>query len=74
MLVFRVGAVAVQQGVTQRALAARSGLARSTIQRYWHGEWKRGFIYFSTLEKLCHALSAQPGDLVLFIPKGDNDG
>ena len=72
MLVFRVGLVATRQGLTQRALAARSGLARSTIQRYWHGEWRHGFIYFTTLAALCHALHAQPGDLIIFVPQGDD--
>ncbi len=74
MLTFRVGEVATQQGLTQRALAARSGLARSTIQRYWHGEWTHGWIYLTTLAKLCEALNAQPGDLMMFVRQGENDG
>ncbi len=74
MLIFQVGVVAAQQGLTQRALAARSGLARSTIQRYWQGQWTQGFISFRTLEKLCRALHAQPGDLMVFVRQGENDG
>lgn len=55
-----------QRGMTQLELAARTGLAYSTINRLYQDRAVR--IEFGTLDALCTALGCRVGDLIEYTP------
>jgi len=65
MIKIHISQVAEQRGITtayqlQKALA----LPPSMAARLWKGELEK--VATSTLDKLCHALECQPGDLLTY--------
>lgn len=63
MIRFRVREIAEQKGMTAQALSDKSTLAYSTIMDLWHDRAKR--IDKRTLGRLCQALEADPGDIIV---------
>lgn len=59
----RVGTVAKQQGFTIKSLAERAGVAYNTAHSLCTGRATR--IDLDTLDRLCQALEAEPGDLLI---------
>ena len=77
MIVNRTAAFARRRGImTITALAARTGLAYNTAHALYTGRTTR--IDHETLDRLCAALDAQPGDLFVYVPHaasiGDESG
>jgi transcriptional regulator with XRE-family HTH domain len=58
--------VRLRRRLTQRALAARSGVSLSTIQAIEAG--RAGRVRFGTMEKLADVLGAEPEDIDDFAP------
>jgi putative transcriptional regulator len=68
MIVNRTAAIARGRGIlTITALAARTGLAYNTAHALYTGRTTR--IDHDTLDRLCAALDAQPGDLFVYVPQ-----
>ena len=62
----KVADVAASRGLTTiSALSRASGLDRSTVRRLWKCPMPR-YVKFSTVTRLCHALSAQTGELLIY--------
>ena len=59
----RVGELAKQQGLTIKALAERAGVAYNTAHALYTGRATR--IDLDTLDRICAALGAEPGDLLI---------
>ena len=59
----RVGELARQQGLTIKALAERAGVAYNTAHALYTGRATR--IDLDTLDRMCAALQAEPGELFL---------
>jgi putative transcriptional regulator len=57
----RIGEVAREHGLTIKALAARAGVAYNTAHALYTGRALR--IDLDTLDRICAALQAEPGDL-----------
>lgn len=57
----QIGEVARQQGLTIKALAERAGVAYNTAHALATGRATR--IDLDTLDRICAALQAEPGDL-----------
>ena len=58
----RVDEILAEQGRTFYWLAKQTGISHTTLWRLKKG--KALGINFDTLEKICHALHCQPGDVV----------
>jgi len=52
-------------------LAARVGITPANLSILKNNKAKA--VRFSTLEALCRELTCQPGDLLTFVPEGDDD-
>lgn len=61
--------VLAERGVSSRELARRVGISEVNLSRIKTG--KVNAIRFSTLEALCRELDCQPGDLLEYVPDGD---
>jgi DNA-binding Xre family transcriptional regulator len=73
MIINRTAAIARRCGITTiTALAARTGLAYNTAHALYTGRTTR--IDHDTLDRLCAALDAQPGDLFVYVPHGTSIG
>jgi putative transcriptional regulator len=59
----RIGELARQQGLTIKALAERAGVAYNTAHTLYTGRATR--IDLDTLDRMCAALQAEPGDLFM---------
>lgn len=59
----QVGVMAKKQGFTIKSLAERAGVAYNTAHSLYTGRATR--IDLDTLERLCRALDAEPGDLLI---------
>ena len=59
----QVGVMAKKQGFTIKSLAERAGVAYNTAHSLYTGRATR--IDLDTLERLCQALDAEPGDLLI---------
>ena len=59
----RVGELAKQQGLTIKALAENAGVAYNTAHALYTGRATR--IDLDTLDRICAALSVEPGDLLI---------
>ncbi len=55
-----------QRRITAVELAQRTGLSRNTIGALYNEKAKG--IEFETLARLCKALNAQPGDILVYAP------
>ena len=67
MIINRTAAIARRRGITTvTALAAHTGLAYNTAHALYNGRSTR--IDHDTLDRLCAALDAQPGDLFVYVP------
>ena len=67
MIINRTAAIARRCGITTiTALAERTGLAYNTAHALYTGRTTR--IDHETLNRLCAALDAQPGDLLVYVP------
>ena len=67
MIINRTATLARRRGImTITALAARTGLAYNTAHALYTGRTTR--IDHDTLDRLCAALDAQPGDLLVYVP------
>jgi DNA-binding Xre family transcriptional regulator len=67
MIINRTATIARRRGITTiAALAARAGLAYNTAHALYTGRTTR--IDHVTLDRLCAALDAQPGDLFVYVP------
>jgi DNA-binding Xre family transcriptional regulator len=63
-LVVRVADVARARGIGgPAALARATGIPPTSARRWWHGRIR--VLYLRQLVKLCSALNAQPGDLLV---------
>lgn len=63
---FQLHEVAPRKGFTPATLTAATGLHRTTVHRFWFKNPRR--IKFSTLERICHILQVQPGELIALVP------
>lgn len=61
-VIVRLDVVMAHRKVTGRDLAARIGISEQNLSLLKSGKVKG--IRFETLEKICHALDCQPGDLL----------
>ncbi len=65
MIEIRVDQLLEAQGRTFYWLAKETGISHTTLWRFKKG--KALGINFETLEKMCHVLRCQPGDLLTFV-------
>ena len=73
MIINRTAAIARGRGITTiTALAAHTGLAYNTAHALYTGRTTR--IDHDTLDRLCAALDAQPGDLFVYVPPDKSIG
>lgn len=64
----QIAAVATARGLTSISTVARNaGLSRSTVRRLWNRPMPR-YVKFSTITRLCHALDATCGELLIYEP------
>lgn len=77
----RVEQVAIERGFVTRngtvnidKLAKESGVSTSTLWYLFKDKTRFRAFNLVTLAKLCAALSAQPGDLLVFVPGGSTRG
>ena len=66
-IINRIGDVARTKGFNVKALAERSGLTYNTAYDLYHARANR--VGLGTLEKICTALNAQPGELLVWVPR-----
>lgn len=66
MIEFRVHLKMAEKRWRIKDLAEKAGVGRDTISRYYHGQVTA--IEIDTLNRLCKALSCQPGDLLVYVP------
>jgi putative transcriptional regulator len=66
VIVNRIRDVADQRGVNVKALSERAGITYNTALNLYRGVVTR--IDLEVLDKVCMALEAQPGDLLVRIP------
>jgi putative transcriptional regulator len=59
------------RNLSQNKLAQLIGMSLQNVQRIEYGDAKS--IPLETLDKLCEALSCQPGDLLIRFPDNDNE-
>ena len=67
----RIGELAREQGLTIKALAERAGVAYSTAHALYTSRATR--IDLDTLDRICHALHAMPGDIFVRYTLPDHD-
>jgi DNA-binding Xre family transcriptional regulator len=62
MIVIRLKELAEARHLNQSRVQLQAGLTMGLVRRYWFNETKE--IKLEALEKLCHALSCKPCDLI----------
>ena len=72
MIISRLAEIMGRERIRASELHRRTGVARSTIGRLWHGRAEG--IDFQTLNKLCKALHCTPGDLLGYVPDDEKSG
>lgn len=75
MINIKVSELMGRHKLTKKALSDKTGIRPNTISALWHGTAKR--LEIDHIDKLCTALSCQPGDLLEHIPNErgtDNHG
>jgi putative transcriptional regulator len=72
MIEIRVDQLLAEHGRTFYWLAKETGISHTTLWRLKKG--KALGINFETLEKMCQALSCQPGDVLAFSSEGAQNG
>lgn len=65
MIELRVEQLLEEQGKTFYWLAKETGIGHTSLWRLKHGEAKG--ISYDFLERICHALQCQPGDILVLI-------
>ena len=71
-IINRIEPVARARGITSvKELAERAGLAYNTTHALWNNRTER--VDFGTLDKLCAALDAEPGDLLIRVKPGQKE-
>jgi putative transcriptional regulator len=63
MVRLRVKELAQQKKMTQKALAAKSGVTLQLLNRYWNNNIQR--VDLEELNKIAIALEVKPGDLIV---------
>lgn len=72
MIEINIGKLARLRGhKNAHQLQLAADLSPAAAARLWKGEVEK--ISMETLERLCHALECQPGDLFVYIPPPDPD-
>ena len=66
MLKLRIAEIMESKGMTTQALKERAGIAYGTALDLKKGSARR--IDLATLDKVCSALGASPGELFLYVP------
>jgi DNA-binding Xre family transcriptional regulator len=67
MIELRVREVAEERGITNPfSLSRESGVAYANCYKLWSGQQK--MISLDTLDRLCEALSCEPGDILVKSP------
>ncbi|HET6765084.1 MAG TPA: helix-turn-helix transcriptional regulator [Longimicrobiaceae bacterium] len=74
MIRFRLAEILKQKGWTPYRLAQVTGLTVPTAYRLAAPELRFGRFTADTLDRLCEALQVQPGDLLEWVPGGQDDG
>lgn len=67
MIKFRLKVVLAMREMTQKELAAKTGIRSPTISALCTGNAKH--IPVDVLDKICTILNCQPGDIIEFIPE-----
>ena len=67
MIKFRLKVVLAMREMTQKELAAKTGIRPPTISALCTGNAKH--IPVDVLDKICTILNCQPGDIIEFIPE-----
>lgn len=65
-----LGKLLAQRGMTAEELAEKVGIHPNNVSKLRTGDI--AFIRLETLGKLCRILECQPGDLLTYIPDGDD--
>ena len=66
MIETRLEGLLRERGKSIYWLAEETGVAYTTLWKFSGAKTKA--VYFDVLEKVCQALSCQPGDLLAFVP------
>lgn len=66
MIKFRVKVLLAMREMTQKELAAQTGIRPPTISAICTGQAKH--LPVDVLDRLCAALTCQPGDLMEYVP------
>jgi len=74
MIRFKLAEILKQKGWTPYRLAQVTGLTVPTAYRLAAPELRFGRFTADTLDRLCSALQVQPGDLLEWVPGGQDDG
>ena len=69
MIRFRLADVLKRKGWTPYRLSQETGLTVPTAYRLADPELRFGRFTTDTLDRLCHALDVQPGDLLEWVPE-----
>ncbi len=72
MILVNLDVVMAKRKISSGELAARVGITQPNLSVLKTGKAKA--VRFSTLEKLCEVLDCQPGDILEYVPGGDDDG
>jgi len=70
MIEFRLHLKMAEKKWRIKDLATHAGVGRDTVSRYYHG--KVAAIEVAVLDRLCKALGCQPGDLLVYVPDGED--
>lgn len=70
-IIIRLDRILVEQKMQLNELAERVGISVVNLSNLKTGKVKA--IRFSTLNAICRALHCQPGDLLEYIPGGDEE-
>lgn len=66
----RLSAIMGEKRLKMTDVARATGLARSTVWGLYHDRVQR--VEYPVLDKLCRALNCQPGDLLVYVPDGED--
>jgi putative transcriptional regulator len=69
MIQSRLSTIMGSQRMKQTELARKTGLSYQTVHSLYHA--KTDMMALSTLDALCRALGVQVGDLLVYVPDGE---
>lgn len=70
MINFKVAELMGRHKLNQKALAELTGIRPNTISALWHGTIRR--LDVEHIDALCQALNCQPGEMLEWVPEGDD--